>query len=599
MPTISISKAYFNTLVGRNFTLQEFEELCFDFGLEAEEDTDKPGNIRVELPANRYDLFCVEGLALTIANYLSSSDIQPHVHHKREYKICPPTTYITVDKSVKSVRPFVVCGIIRNMHFNKDMYESFIDFQDKLHHNLGRKRTLVSIGTHDLDKVKGPFKYVAKARNDFAFTPLGKTEALSGGNLLKLYETDFHLKNYLHIIEKSELVPLILDSEDRILSMPPIINSEFSKIDLNTKNLFVEITATDKTKALMALNVLMSSFSQFSEQKFTFEQVEVRDVGETFVTPVSPLNKSFFCKKDYLETVVGVKFSTEQIISYLAKMGLEATLEENKEGLFKVEIPFYRTDVMHPCDIAEDLAIAYGYNNVPHLETGVVCAGLQVPLNKLTELARAEMAAAGFSECLNFALCSVDDLTTRLLKKTDNKMVEIANPKSLDFQVGRTSLLTGMIKAIVANKSNELPLKLFEIGDVVLVDSVKLTGEVSINPNVSEYYSASETVGAINQRRICLVYSNNTTSGLDLLHGSMDLLFKKLFDGKVEYELRENEAPFLYAKLQAGVFVKGEKVGEMGVVHPEILKQYKWPYPISMLELDFERLADFYLIKGN
>ena len=43
---------------------KEFEDHCFDFGLELEEDKDSDENIKVELPANRYDLFCVEGLAL-------------------------------------------------------------------------------------------------------------------------------------------------------------------------------------------------------------------------------------------------------------------------------------------------------------------------------------------------------------------------------------------------------------------------------------------------------------------------------------------------------------------------------------------------------
>ena len=41
-------------------------------------------------------------------------------------------------------------------------YDSFIDLQDKLHQNIARKRTLVAIGTHDLDTIKGPFKYMAK-----------------------------------------------------------------------------------------------------------------------------------------------------------------------------------------------------------------------------------------------------------------------------------------------------------------------------------------------------------------------------------------------------------------------------------------------------
>jgi phenylalanyl-tRNA synthetase beta subunit len=59
------------------------------------------------------------------------------------------------------IRPFVVCAVLRGVTFNESRYNSFIDLQDKLHQNLCRKRTLVAIGTHDLDTLQGPFTYEA------------------------------------------------------------------------------------------------------------------------------------------------------------------------------------------------------------------------------------------------------------------------------------------------------------------------------------------------------------------------------------------------------------------------------------------------------
>lgn len=59
------------------------------------------------------------------------------------------------------VRPFVVCAVLRDVTFTAANYNSFIDLQDKLHQNICRKRSLVAIGTHDLDKIKGPFTYEA------------------------------------------------------------------------------------------------------------------------------------------------------------------------------------------------------------------------------------------------------------------------------------------------------------------------------------------------------------------------------------------------------------------------------------------------------
>lgn len=130
-----------------------------------EEDKESEENLKVEIPANRYDLLSVEGLALSFKAYLELGEIP-------RFTANPPTTTLTIEKSVKGVRGECVSGIIRNVTFTEDSYKSFIDFQDKLHHNLGRRRTLVSIGTHDMDKTKAPYFYRAKKREDFEFTPL-------------------------------------------------------------------------------------------------------------------------------------------------------------------------------------------------------------------------------------------------------------------------------------------------------------------------------------------------------------------------------------------------------------------------------------------
>lgn len=52
------------------------------------------------------------------------------------------------------VRPFVVCAILRGVHFDPERFNSFMDLQDKLHQNLCRQRTLVAIGTHDMSTIQ-------------------------------------------------------------------------------------------------------------------------------------------------------------------------------------------------------------------------------------------------------------------------------------------------------------------------------------------------------------------------------------------------------------------------------------------------------------
>lgn len=589
MPTISINKAYFYKLLGKSLTDAELEQICFDFGLETEPDPESDHQLRVEIPANRYDLLCVEGLANALGIFLGT---RKHPHFTRE----KPHFKLKVEKSVKSVRPFAVGGVLRNIHFNEDSFKSFIDFQDKLHHSVGRKRTLVSIGTHDLDKIEGDFHYCALPKNDFEFTPLNQAKSFKGADLLEFYKKDNYLKNFLHIIEKSEVIPLIKDKKDRILSMPPIINSEFSKMDVNTKNVFIEITATDKQKALIALNLILANFSQYCAKPYSFEAVEIVD-ETTFETPSAELIHKLPCKKNYLESLVGLKFAPEKIVSDLLRMCYpEITVSAENPPSFLVSVPFYRSDVMHQCDIAEDLAISAGYNNIPDCQFDAPTYGKQYYLNKVSEQMRTEMAAAGFLECLNFTLCSHEDLTTGLLKKTDDRIVEIENPKTKDFCVGRTTLIPGLIKVLVSNKSNKLPIKIFELGDVIL-----LCGEdegKNKKHEVDGDFGAKESLGARNERRLAVAYSNSSSSGLEIVHGALDLIFTRLFPHhlypNLKYTLEKNNEPYFFAQLQAKILIGSEVVGEMGIINPEILAQEKWPNPVSVLELNFELLANLH-----
>lgn len=144
----------------------------------------------------------------------------------------------------------------------------------------------MSIGTHDLDTLKAPFRYEAKAPTGIKFAPLNKTTAYNGEELMKLYEvswlysfpytlintlpqSDKHLSRYLHIIRDSPVYPIWYDTQDQVLSLPPIINSNHSKITIDTKNVFIELTALDETKLAIVTNILCIMFAEYCEEPFT------------------------------------------------------------------------------------------------------------------------------------------------------------------------------------------------------------------------------------------------------------------------------------------------------------------------------------------
>ena len=248
------------------------------------------------------------------------------------------------------------------MKFTQQNYESFIDLQDKLHHNICRKRTLVAIGTHDLDTLKPSFRYDARRPTDLRFRPLNQTKEVNGVELMELYSKDSHLKAFLPIIKDKEFYPIIFDSNDVVLSLPPIINGDHSKITLNTKNVFIECTATDLRKAEIVLDTMVTMFSEYCENKFEVEAVEVTQLdGTKHIYP--RLSERFeLVSPSEINRKIGIEISGERMKTLLNKMGL--TSELISQDQIKVRIPPTRSDILHVCDIIEDVAIGYGYNNI-------------------------------------------------------------------------------------------------------------------------------------------------------------------------------------------------------------------------------------------
>ena len=128
----------------------------------------------------RYDLLCLEGISRALLVFTGQMAVP-------KFQLTKPKERLTIMSSTASIRPFCVAATLRNVRFNQATYDSFIDLQDKLHQNLARKRTLVAIGTHDLDAIKGPFRYEAKKPEDIKFIPLNQTKEFNAKELMDLY----------------------------------------------------------------------------------------------------------------------------------------------------------------------------------------------------------------------------------------------------------------------------------------------------------------------------------------------------------------------------------------------------------------------------
>lgn len=553
MPTVSVDKERFLQALGEKYTTKEFDELCFQFGIELDDDTteevkgtDERPTLKIDIPANRYDLLCHEGISRALRVFLGKEP-QPVL------KLSQPAQMVelNIHDSVRQIRPYASAAILRGIKFTAENYASFIDLQDKLHQNLARRRTLVAIGTHDLGTISGPFTYEALPPQEIKFAPLNRPgQVMDGVKLMETLESDRHLNKYLPIIRDSPVYPVILDKDRTVCSLPPIINSEHSKITLDTRDVFIDMTATDETRLESAMNILVSMFSVYCSEPFTVEPVKVtylRD-GKSSVEPsLAPRKTS--ARVSYINTCTGLSLKAEEVVGYLQKMGHEASLSKSQpQEVVEVDIPCTRPDVLQECDLMEDVAVAFGFDNLPRRFPSTNTVGAPLPINKLSDLIRRECAYAGWVEVLPLILCSRAENFSALRRKDDGSAIALENPQTAEFQVVRTSLLPGVLKTVRENRKHSLPLRTFEVSDVAFKDE-------ETDPERC----------ARNERHVTAVYCDKSAN-FEVVHGLLDRLMRALDVPRISkddttakrgYYLVETENPTFFPGRAASIFVRG------------------------------------------
>jgi len=344
---------------------------------------------------------------------------------------------------------------------------------------------------------------------------------------------------------------------------------------------FIEVTATDLTKAEVALNTICTMFFEYCGDKFSTEMVEVIDAaGKSKEYPVLS-HHVMAVNTDYIISGVGAKdppLTPDSIGDLLKKMGLASELSSDPKNL-KVFVPPTRSDILHACDIMEDVAIAYGYSNLKIVSPNTNTRGKQNLLNKVSTLIRREVAFAGFTETLTLVLCGREE-NYKFLRRTDDGLaVTLANPKTIEFQIARTTLLVGLLKTVQHNRNSTLPIKIFEVSDVVLM-------------------SNNTDVGAKNQRNLCAIYCSQTP-GFEIIHGLLDYVMSMnrvtwkernspVNPEEKHYYLQPSEDPVFLSGRSADIILNEKKVGVIGIIHPEVLEKYEIPFLCSALEIDIE-----------
>lgn len=523
MPVVILNRAELEEMVGADAVT--IVELLPALGADVQCVNDE---IEVEFFPNRPDLFSVEGAARAVRGMLEIEMGLP------AYKVSPSSVEIRVDPSVSSVRPHVVCAVARGVTIDERSIKSLIDLQEDLHWGVGRDRRKASIGIHDLSRVRAPFRYTL---GEVPFVPLDFSEPMTPAEILSVHPKG---KAYAHIV--GERHPLILDAHDNVLSFPPIINGEITRVTENTTDLFIEVTGLDAKAMQDCLHIIVAALC---DRGATIETVQVvyQDANETLSTPNMDSSTFVVSKSDVVRRI-GVKITENMVITSLQKMRMDAVVEA---GRIVVSVPCYRTDIMHPVDIIEDIAIGFGYEKIlpSHLKLGTIGSRLREE-QRATCVGRV-LQGLGFLEVI-----------TLMLASDPKEAVIIENPLLEEHISLRKSLLPGLMDTLAHNQHREYPQMIYEVGDVV-----------------------SLVADAAQEQRLCAGAVASSAASFTRIKMVVNAVLRELGQ---PFEVTESSDPFFIDGRRAAILVNRESIGTFGEIDPDVLTEHKLIYPVAAFE---------------
>ena len=550
MPVITLYRDRFSKFVGRSLTVGEMAKWLPWIGFDEEEvGTDY---VKIEFNPNRVDFSSPAGVARAFQGLMGwKTGLPKYVVHKSDITL-------SIDESVQKVRPYMLSAVVKNIELDEDAVREIMEIQEDLHWGVGRDRIKASIGVHNLDTVKPPFTYLAADPDEVKFVPLAKTEEMTLREILEKHEKGI---GYKHLVDWSPKYPLFIDADGEVLSMPPIINGELTRVDVETRNLLLDVTGPDLKAVEQSLNVLVTALADMGGK---IESVQVKCPDRTIVSPdLTPQKMKL--RRSYANELLGLRLSKNKLIECLKKCRLNARKAE--DGTIDVEIPAYRIDILHEVDLVEEVAIGYGYYRLKPTKPKVVTTGSFHEATRLSNVVRQVMVGLGFTEVMNFILTN-KDIQFRRMRRKPEKTVKIANPASSEYNIARTSLLPSLMKNLMDNKHESFPQRIFEVSDVI-----------SVNVKNECRSERSLQVAGV---------SSHSTANFTEIKSTAEALLANL--GLYIWKIKPaSNSSFIEGRV-ATIQLRNKEIGFLGEIHPEVLNNFELENPVSGFEIDLEHL---------
>jgi len=298
-------------------------------------------------------------------------------------------------------------------------------------------------------------------------------------------------------------------------------------------------------------------------------------VFETVRNQDLPKRPPVSLRRDRLARVLDIDVADTEVERILAALGMK--VERTAEG-WRATPPTWRFDIEIEEDLIEEVVRVHGYERVPtHAPRGELRVP-PMPEGRLGAGAfRAQLAARDFVEAVCFAFL---DAATLKQWKLDEGAVPLANPLSAELGVMRTSLLPGLVSALVANRRRQQErVRLFEVGNVFAagkdapIETARIAG-VAVGTVYAEQWGETP-------RRPVDFFD---------VKGDVESMLALTQSGHA-FRWEASDAPWLHPGQSAAVFRGERRVGYVGALHPDLVKTLDTGADVYVFELDFEAIA--------
>lgn len=503
----------------------------------------------VEFFPDRPDLFSPEGVARAMRGYLGIETGLPL------YPVKPSGITFTMDPKLADIRPVLGAAVIRGVRFDDESIQSIMSLQESLHWAVGRGRSKVAIGIHDLDTVRPPFHYIASPKSR-RFVPLDFTDEMTMEEILEKHPKG---RDYARIVRDFPLYPLIVDDDDHVLSFPPIINGERTRVTIDTRNILLDTTGTDKRAVSVAVNIICTAMAEAGAE---IGSVTIGDEETPSLAPTERTVNVSECSR-----LLGIDLTAPSMSLLLRKMRFGAEPVEAEK--VKVQVPCYRADIMHDWDLFEDVAIAYGYDRIQDLPPKTYTVGKPHPVQVNAALTREIFCGLGYLEVMPFTLTSEEILYKNMQRPEHAGVLRVMHPISIENTVFRTELLPLLLEFLTLNRHREFPQRLFSVGDVV--DS-------------------------------CITYQHaagvatHRDADFSEAYASADAVLHEL---GIHYTVTESSDPAFIDGRRGDIIVKDKTAGVFGEIHPGVLNAFSLEQPVAAVEIDLRAVPGYSVMQGN